>query len=77
MSRSNRAAGSSGINGARPDTWPSGMCRDTGGFLVYRLTPYARLTHADRIQTFHEAPRALLATIAEQILFEQQWRQTP
>lgn len=66
-----------GVNGNRRDTWPSGMCRGMGGFLVYRLTPAKRLTGADRVQTFHEAPREALATIAEQIHFEQQWSRTP
>ncbi|MFF4783793.1 hypothetical protein ACFY3E_21125 [Streptomyces griseorubiginosus] len=66
-----------GVNGARRDTWPSGMCRGMGGFLVYRLTPHQRLSGADRIQTFHEAPREALATVDEQIRFEQQWNATP
>ncbi|WP_405673924.1 type VII secretion system-associated protein [Streptomyces canus] len=66
-----------GVNGARRDTWASGMCRGLGAFQVYRLTPGARLTNADRVQTFHEAPRETLGTIAEQILFEHQWNPDP
>ncbi|MFI1200717.1 hypothetical protein K2224_38970 (plasmid) [Streptomyces sp. BHT-5-2] len=65
-----------GVNGARRDTWPSGTCRDTGGFLVCRLTPGVRPTRADLIQTFHDAPRETLATVAEQIAFEKQWSQS-
>lgn len=53
------------------------MCRGLGAFQVYRLTPGARLTNADRVQTFHEAPRETLGTIAEQILFEHQWNPDP
>ncbi|MEU8782537.1 hypothetical protein [Streptomyces sp. NPDC048637] len=65
-----------GVNGSRRDTWPSGMCRDTGGFLVCLLRPGLRPTGADRIQTFHPAPRETLATVAEQIAFEEQWSQS-
>ncbi|MEU5015778.1 hypothetical protein AB0G35_37095 [Streptomyces sp. NPDC021749] len=65
-----------GVNGSRRDTWPSGMCRGTGGFLVYRLTPGLRPTSADRIQTFQPAPRETLATVAEQVAFEEQWSQS-
>ncbi|MFE3856647.1 hypothetical protein ACFXPN_36630 [Streptomyces griseorubiginosus] len=63
-----------GVNGARRDTWPSGSCRGAGGFLVCHLTPGVLPTREDLIQTFHEAPRETLATVAEQIHFEQQWR---
>ncbi|MEU5239818.1 hypothetical protein ACFW9M_31570 [Streptomyces lydicus] len=65
-----------GANGSRRDTWPSGMCRGTGGFLVYRLRPGLRPTGADRIQTFQPAPRETLATVAEQVAFEEQWSQS-
>lgn len=65
-----------GVNGSRRDTWPSGMCRGTGGFLVCHLTPGIRPTRADLIQTFHDAPRETLATVAEQIAFEEQWSQS-
>ena len=63
-----------GVNGARRDTWPSGSCRGTGGFLVCHLTPGALPTREDLMQTFHEAPRETLATVVEQIRFEQQCR---
>ncbi|NLU68249.1 hypothetical protein [Streptomyces sp. HNM0574] len=65
-----------GVNGVRRDTWPSGTCRGTGGFLVYRLTPGRRPTRADLVQTFHEAPRETLATVSEQVRFERQWSQS-
>jgi hypothetical protein len=65
-----------GVNGSRRDTWPSGMCRGMGGFLVYHLTPFVRLTSADRIETFLPAPRETLATIADQIAFEKYWQST-
>ncbi|MEV7381987.1 hypothetical protein [Streptomyces lydicus] len=65
-----------GVNGSRRDTWPSGTCRDMGGFLVCLLRPGLRPTRADLIQTFHDAPRETLATVAEQIAFEKQWSQS-
>ncbi|WP_310717504.1 hypothetical protein [Streptomyces lydicus] len=65
-----------GVNGSRRDTWPSGTCRDMGGFLVCLLRPGLRPTRADLIQTFHDAPREMLATVAEQIAFEKQWSQS-
>ncbi|MEU8686604.1 hypothetical protein [Streptomyces sp. NPDC048611] len=65
-----------GVNGSRRDTWPSGMCRGTGGFLVYWLRPGLRPTSADRVQTFHPAPPGTLATVAEQIAFEKWWSQS-
>jgi hypothetical protein len=66
-----------GVNGSRRDTWASGMCRGMGGFQVYRLTPFTPLTNADRILTFHPAPRETLATIAEQVAFEKEWTPSP
>jgi hypothetical protein len=63
-----------GVNGVRRDTWPSDPCRGMGGFLVCPLTPGVLPAQADLIQTFHEAPRDTLATVTEQMLFEQQWR---
>ncbi|MGW9047849.1 hypothetical protein ACWGQL_35710 [Streptomyces lydicus] len=65
-----------GVNGSRRDTWPSGMCREAGGFLVYRLRLGHYATGADRIQTFQPAPRETLATVAEQVAFEEQWSQS-
>ncbi|MCX5262321.1 hypothetical protein OOK27_50850 [Streptomyces canus] len=59
---------------SRRDTWPSGSCRGAGGFLVCHLTPGVLPTREDLIQTFHEAPRETLATVVEQIRFEQQCR---
>ncbi|MCZ2525922.1 hypothetical protein [Streptomyces sp. HB2AG] len=65
-----------GVNGARRDTWPSGMGRATGGLVVCRLVPGARPTRADLLDTFADAPREMLATVAEQTLFEHQWTES-
>ena len=53
------------VQGARRDTYPSGMARDMGGgasVYVLRLGEPAR----ERVRTFDDAPPELLGTVEEQ-----------
>lgn len=60
------------VQGARRDTYPSGMARDMGGgFSVYVLRIGQPPGREDLVRTFDEADPALLATVAEQ---EEHWR---
>ena len=50
-------------NGARKDTYPSGMSRDMGrGFMVYSIPP-----EGPPIQTFEGAEPELVGTVQEQL----------
>lgn len=60
------------VQGARRDTYPSGMARDMGGgFSVYVLQIGRPVQDEDRVATFDAADPTSLGTVAEQ---EQHWR---
>lgn len=63
-----------GVQGARRDTYPSGMARDMGGGMqVYVLRP-GRRGSQDLVKTLGDAPLGLLATVDEQRAFADAWR---
>ncbi len=65
------------VQGARRDTWPSGMLRDQldgGAVYVLPLDPKAR---PEAVATFDPAPQELLATVAEQEAAWEAWRHLP
>ncbi len=65
------------VNGARRDTWPSGMLRDQlVGAAVYVLPPDPRQV-PEVVATFGPAADELLATVAEQEDAWEAWRRLP
>ena len=65
------------VNGARRDTWPSGMLRDQlDGATVYVLPPDPHQL-PETVATFDPAPEDLLATVAEQEASWEAWRRLP
>ena len=63
------------VQGARRDTYPSGMARDMGGGMkVYVLCPGQR-TRPDLVETFDDAPSDQIATVEEQRAFADAWRE--
>jgi hypothetical protein len=63
------------VQGARRDTYPSGMMRDMGGGLqVYVMRPGRGPRLKDLVGTLDDAPPDQLATVDEQrALFEARW----
>ena len=62
------------VQGARRDTYPSGMARDMGGGMtVYILRPGRRGSRDDLVNTLDDAPPDQLATVDEQRAFADAW----
>ncbi len=65
------------VNGARRDTWPSGMLRDrAAGASVYVLPPDPHRV-PETVPTFGPAAEELLATVAEQEEAWEAWKRLP
>ena len=65
------------VNGARRDTWPSGMLRDQlGGAVVYVLPPEPRQL-PEKLHTFGPADDDTLATVDEQEEAWETWKRLP
>lgn len=65
------------VQGARRTTFPSGMQRDQGGARqVYVLELGRPAGRADQVRTFDDADPADLATVAEQLDFYLDWRES-
>jgi hypothetical protein len=66
------------VQGARRDTFPSGMARDMGGGMqVYVMRAGQRARLEDLVETLEDAPAELLGTVDEQRAFAQAWRDDP
>jgi hypothetical protein len=66
------------VQGARRDTYPSGMARDMGGGMgVYVMRPGLRARPEDLVRTLDDAPPDQVATIDEQRAFAEAWRGEP
>lgn len=66
------------VQGARRDTYPSGMARDMGGgSTVYIMRAGQRARREDLVKTLEDAPTELLGTVDEQQAFAQAWRDDP
>jgi hypothetical protein len=62
------------VQGARRDTYPSGMARDMGGGMkVYVLRPGLRGRREDLVGTLDDAPPDELGTVDEQRAFHDTW----
>jgi hypothetical protein len=62
------------VQGARRDTYPSGMARDMGGGrLIYVMRPGLPAREEDRVRTLDDAPPDQVATVDEQRAFVQAW----
>jgi hypothetical protein len=63
------------VQGARRDTNPSGMARDMGGGMqVYVLRPGLPARLEDLVETLDDAPPGQIATVDEQRVFAEAWR---
>ena len=66
------------VQGARRDTYPSGMARDMGGGMqVYVMRTGKRARREDLVKTLDDAPPDQLATVDEQRAFAEAWRVEP
>ena len=66
------------VQGARRDTYPSGMARDMGGGMrVYVMRPGLRARRDDLVGTFDDAPPDQIATVDEQRAFAEAWQAEP
>jgi hypothetical protein len=66
------------VQGARRDTYPSGMARDMGaGMKVYVLHPGMRGRREDLVETLDDALLEELATVDEQKAFHDAWLAEP
>jgi hypothetical protein len=62
------------VQGARRNTYPSGMARDMGaGMRVYVMRPGHRARREDLVDTLDDAPPDQLATVDEQRAFAEAW----
>jgi hypothetical protein len=62
------------VQGARRDTYPSGMARDMGGGMqVYVIHPGLPARREDRVKTLDDAPPDQIATVADQRAFVEAW----
>jgi hypothetical protein len=63
------------VQGARRDTYPSGMARDMGGGMqVYVIRPGLRARQEDLVETLDDASPDQMATVDEQRAFSGAWR---
>jgi hypothetical protein len=61
------------VQGARRDTYPSGMARDMGGGMkVYVMRP-GQPGRPDLVETLDDAPPDQMATVDEQRAFFEAW----
>jgi hypothetical protein len=61
------------VQGARRDTYPSGMARDMGGGMqVYVLRP-GEASRQDLVKTLDDAPPGQITTVGEQRAFAEAW----
>jgi hypothetical protein len=66
------------VQGARRDTYPSGMARDMGGGMqVYVMRAGRRARREDLVGTLDSAPADHLASLDEQRAFAEVWRDDP
>lgn len=66
------------VQGARRDTYPSGMARDMGaGMKIYVLHPGLRARREDLVETLDDAPPEHLGTVEEQRAFAEAWLGEP
>lgn len=66
------------VQGARRDTYPSGMARDMGGGMqVYVMRPGLGARLEDLVKTLDDAPPDQMATVDEQRAFAEAWRAQP
>lgn len=66
------------VNGARGDTYPSGMARDMGGGMkVYVMRSGRSARREDLIETLDDAPPDQLGTVDDQRAFAEAWRAEP
>jgi hypothetical protein len=66
------------VQGARRDTYPSGMARDMGGGMrVYVMRPGLRARREDPVETLDDAPPDQIATVDEQRAFAEAWQAEP
>lgn len=62
------------VQGARRDTYPSGMARDMGGGMrIYVLKPEGRARMDDLVETLDDAPPDQIGTVDEQRAFADAW----
>lgn len=62
------------VQGARRDTYPSGMARDMGGGMqVYAMRPGRRASADDLVETLADAAVDQLGTVAEQRAWRDTW----
>jgi hypothetical protein len=62
------------VQGARRDTYPSGMARDMGGGMqVYVIHPGLGARQEDLVQTLDDAAPGQIATVDEQRAFFEAW----
>ena len=63
------------VQGARRDTWPSGMARDMGGGMrVYVMRPGPPAHREDLVKTLDDALPGQVATVDEQRAFSNAWQ---
>jgi phage tail tape-measure protein len=66
------------VQGARRDTYPSGMARDMGGGMqVYVTRPGRHARREDSVKTLDDAPPDQIATVDQQREFAEAWRAEP
>jgi hypothetical protein len=66
------------VQGARHDTYPSGMARDMGGGMkVYVIHPGLPASQEDLVKTLDDAPPDQMATVDEQRRFFEAWLARP
>jgi hypothetical protein len=62
------------VQGARRDTYPSGMARDMGGGMrIYVLKPGGPARMDDLVETLDDAPPDQIGTVDEQRAFADAW----
>jgi hypothetical protein len=62
------------VQGARRDTYPSGMARDMGGGMqAYVIRPGLRARREDLVKTLDDAPPGQIATVDQQREFAEAW----
>ena len=63
-----------GVNGARPNSWCSGMQCDMGEGRVTYLLQLGLLGRPEQVRTLDAAPLDAVGTVAEQDDFQSRWR---
>jgi len=66
-----------GVNGARPDAWPSGMAAQmSGGLIVYLLPPKWTRDRPPTARTLDPAPLAVVGTLTDKDTYRRAWQAT-